>query len=318
MAICHPEDKSMNIYHCQLIKYVQITIAELVVCVSVACSAQNIPVFDGDRAFGYLVKQCEFGPRDPGSAGHKQCRDYLISTLRLFADQVEIQSFLLTFGNPAKSVNATNITAHFSPEKGKRILLCAHWDTRPWADMDANPSNHNKPILGANDGASGVAVLLEIARILKQQKPAVGVDIVLFDGEDIGTRSEERSYARGSAEFASRLDRSYQPIYGLLLDLVGDADLHVKKEAYSVQFAGHIVEKVWSAARSLGITAFEPQIGYAVFDDHMPLIERGIPCIDIIDFDYPYWHTTQDTPDKCSAASLETIGTVVVHLVYSE
>ena len=134
----------------------------------------------------YLQKQCDFGPRVPGSKGHTQCRDYLVETLNTFADNVSTQPFMFTFSPPLTRVNATNIIANFQPDLGKRILLCAHWDTRPWADMDANSENHTKPILGANDGGSGVAVLLEVARLLHEQKPQVGVDIVLFDGEDAG------------------------------------------------------------------------------------------------------------------------------------
>ena len=200
----------------------------------------------------------------------------------------------------------------------RRILLCAHWDTRPWADQDTDPKNRQKPILGANDGASGIAVLLEIAQILQSNKPAIGVDIVMFDGEDAGTSSEERSYAKGSAAFARAYSMGYQPMYGILIDMIGDSDLEIYKEAYSVQYAGHIVEKVWNKAAQLGIREFKAQTGYSIFDDHIPLLERGIICIDIIDFDYPYWHTVEDSPDKCSPSSLEKIGRLLVAIIFDE
>ncbi len=288
---------------------------------AIHCAARQLPVFDGQSAYNFLLKQCEFGPRASGTAGHQHCQDYLIQTLRTYADEVSTQPFLLTYKTPKgepRSAQASNIIANFQPNIGNRILLCAHWDTRPWAERDPNPANHDKPILGANDGASGVAVLLEMARILAQNKPAVGVDIILFDGEDAGQEGEERSYARGAAAFAAQADPHYRPRLGILLDMIGDANLTIYKEAHSTQFAPAIVEKVWNKAEELGIGEFIPQIGYAIFDDHLPLLEAGIPCIDLIDFDYPHWHTLQDTPDKCSAASLEKIGRLLVALIYGE
>jgi len=288
---------------------------------AIHCAARQLPVFDGKSAYSFLLKQCEFGPRAPGTVGHQQCRDYLTQTLRTYADEVSTQSFLLAYRTPKgepRSAQAANIIANFQTNVGNRILLCAHWDSRPWADRDPNPANHDKPILGANDGASGVAVLLEMARLLAQNKPAVGVDIVLFDGEDVGHEGDERSYARGAAAFAAQADPHYRPRLGILLDMIGDANLAIYKEAYSTQYAPAVVEKVWSKADELGIGELVPQTGYAIFDDHLPLLEAGIPCIDLIDFDYPYWHTLQDTPDKCSAPSLERIGRLLVALIYAE
>jgi len=285
---------------------------------ALSCSAQNPPPFDGARAYTVLQKQCDFGPRVPGSAGHRSCRDYLVTVLRGYAAQVSTQEFIHTFGQPPQSARATNIIANFQPERGERILLCAHWDTRPWADQDPDPANHSKPILGANDGASGVAVLLEIARLIRQKPPRCGVDIVLFDAEDQGLEGAESSYARGSQHFARTVVPTFRPRFGILLDLVGDANLNIYQEHYSLNYARPVVEKVWNAAAALGVTEFIPQPGYAVYDDHVPLLQRGIPCIDIIDFDYPPWHTLADTPDKCSPASLEKVGRVVLQVLYSE
>ncbi|MBN2001047.1 M28 family peptidase [candidate division KSB1 bacterium] len=280
------------------------------------CDAQPEPKFDGNNAFLYLKKQCDFGPRVPGSAAHKACLDYLVQTLRLFADRVQTQPFIFTFGTDPQSATAINVIANFNPQHNRRILLCAHWDTRPWADQDPDPANHKKPVLGANDGASGTAVLLEIARLLHQQKPNIGIDIVLFDAEDAGLYNKDRSFAQGSAEFA-RQNRSYKPEAGILLDLIGDRDLEIYQEIYSATYAGDLVKRIWEIAQYLGIDEFIPEQKYAVFDDHIPLLEIGIPCIDIIDFNYSYWHTTLDTPDKCSAASLEKIGRIVVHFIYN-
>ncbi|HPR87489.1 MAG TPA: M28 family peptidase [bacterium] len=283
-----------------------------------SCGAQEPPPFDAARAYAQLKKQCEFGPRVPGSLPHQRCRDWLLATLRSAAGEVTTQDFIHTFGSPRQSARASNIIANFQPQKGERILLCAHWDSRPWADQDPDPKNHTKPILGANDGGSGVAVLLEIARLLQQKPPRCGVDIVLFDAEDQGTEGDERSYAKGAQHFARSLVSSYHPRFGILLDMVGDANLNIYQEHYSLQYARPVVDKVWEAAARSGVTEFIPQPGYAVYDDHLPLLERGIPCIDLIDFDYPPWHTLADTPDKCSPASLEKVGRVLLQVIYSQ
>ncbi len=288
-----------------------------ILCWAMSCHSQSSPRFDADHAFFYLQKQCTFGARVPGSAAHQQCREFLLQSLRATADQVTTQPFLHTFAQPPRTVTATNIIANFSPQEKKRILLCAHWDCRHVADQDPDPKNRQKPVMGANDGASGVAILLEIARILKQHKPPVGIDIVLFDGEDQGTSADDRSYARGSAVFAKQLLPSYRPTFGILLDMVGDRDLQIYQELYSLRYAKFVLDKVWQVAAQLGMNAFIPQPGHAVFDDHVPLLERGIPCIDIIDFDYPYWHTTSDTPDKCSVESLNQVGSVILYLIYN-
>lgn len=296
-------------------------IALLFFSLAMGCGARPLPIFDSENAYALLIKQCDFGPRAPGTAGHQKCRDFLIQTLRSYADEVNTQPFMLSYKAPdgqSHSAAAANIIANFQPDKSERILLCAHWDTRPWADMDANPANRNKPIIGANDGASGVAVLLEIARLLSQSKPQVGVDIILFDGEDAGHHGEDRSYALGSAAFARQKDPQYRPRWGILLDMIGDANLTIYQEDFSLRYAPAVVEKVWNKAAELGIGEFIPQSGYGIFDDHIPLLEAGIPCIDLIDFDYPSWHTTLDTPDKCSASSLEKVGRLLVALIYGE
>ncbi len=283
---------------------------------SANCSAQKPPMFDGQSAFNFLEKQCAFGPRNPGSKGHNLCKDYLIQTLKEYGAQVQTQQFLHTFGNPSQRANASNIIARFQPQIKSRVLFCAHWDTRPWADMDPDPKNHNTPIIGANDGASGVAVLLELARLIHSQVPTVGVDIILFDAEDAGHEGADRSYAVGSAVFAKHMGYQFRPQWAILLDMIGDKNLTIYKEAYSVQYAPFVVNLVWNKAQQLGINEFRPMTGYAVFDDHIPLLEAGIPCIDLIDFDYPVWHTIKDTPDQCSVASLEKVGTVVTELLY--
>lgn len=287
-------------------------------CFPLEQKTSTVPVFDDKSAFKYLVKQCDFGPRNPGSNGYFKCRDFLINTLKSYADEVSTQAFEFSYGKPSKTLTATNIIAKFQPKKTDRILLCAHWDTRPWADKDSMPKNVSLPILGANDGASGVAVLLEIARLLHQKKPLLGIDIVLFDGEDAGLAGTDQGWIQGSTFFVNNLNPVNYPRFGILLDMIGDADLSIYKEAYSWENARPIVEIVWNQAAELGIKEFKPQTQYAILDDHLPFLKAGIPCIDLIDFDYPYWHTMEDTPDRCSPASLGKTGKLLVNIIYKK
>ena len=279
-----------------------------------SCSGQ-VPEFDGERAFEYLKKQCAFGPRHPGSQGHRECLTYMVGELRGSADVVTKQPFRLIDPKSGQTHPVNNVIASFG-DQGNRILLCAHWDTRPWADSDPDPANWNTPIIGANDGASGVAVLLELANILKQHPPPRGVDIVLFDGEDSGLQGRDETWCQGSRYFAQNKRPGYFPEYAILLDFVGDRDLHFPVEANSMRYAPDLVDRVWSKAEALGLPAFDRSIGFEMIDDHLELLKVGIPAIDIIDFDYPYYHTLEDTEDKCSPESLEIIGTLLVHLIY--
>lgn len=279
-----------------------------------------IPRFDGNRAFEYLKVQTEFGPRVPNTEAHRRCAAFLENELRTFADTVLVQPFAHK-GYDGSNLYLVNIIASWNLHASRRILLCAHWDSRPWADQDPNPANRTKPVPGANDGASGVAVLLEIAHHLKSQPPSIGVDIVLFDGEDYGRASDLDNFLLGSKYFARRRPSYINPEFGILLDMVGDAQLEIPKERNSVELAPDIVQLVWSIARDIGMTAFVNAVGDDVYDDHLPLNQAGIKTINIIDFAYPdgshrYWHTLEDTPDKCSPESLEEVGSVLLHMLY--
>jgi hypothetical protein len=281
-----------------------------------------VPVFDGGRAFGYLTSQCEFGPRVPGSDAHAKCLRYLEAELSKYADAVNLQSFTVD-GFEGKPVMMTNIIASFRSQAPTRILLVAHWDCRPWADQETDPVKAKKPVLGANDAASGVAVLLEIARHLKETPPEIGVDILLTDGEDYGHEGKGSEYLRGAKYFAANLPPGFRPQFGILLDMVGDTQLELQKERYSLTYAPDVVEQVWSAARILNIPQFTESVQGYVTDDHLPLNKAGIKTIDLIDFDYPdesnrYWHTLEDTPDKCSPESLEAVGRVLLYVLYHQ
>ncbi|RMG65771.1 MAG: M28 family peptidase [Calditrichaeota bacterium] len=278
------------------------------------------PTFDGQRAMAYLKKQVAFGPRNPGSSGHRNCKNYLLETLRSFTSHVEEQSFIYYDNIGRKSLTLSNLIARFSPELEPRILLCAHWDTRPFADQDPDPKNRDKPILGANDGASGVAVLLQLAELLSRFPPPIGVDLVFFDGEDYGPAGRLDQYFLGSRHFV-QVNHTFYPQFAILLDMVGDAQLQLPIEGYSHQMAPQVVDRVWNLALEMEKGAFEYRINGYINDDHVILNQAGIPAIDIIDFAYPdesnrYWHTLEDTPDKCSPASLQTVGDVLVALIY--
>lgn len=288
----------------------------LLTCPFVAPCGGSNPSFDGERAYALLEKQCSFGPRYPGSPGHKACLEFLVSELRQFTADVRLQSFDHSFGlDQQQTARATNVVARLWPDRTRRILLCAHWDTRPWADEDPDPRNRQKPILGANDGASGVAVLLELVRVLHERPPRVGIEIVFFDAEDQGKPGRDATYCVGSRHYARSLPRDDRPEAAILLDMVGDRDLNLFLEGHSYRYARSLADQVWQTARQLGIIEFIPRVQYYVTDDHLPLLELGVPAIDLIDFDYPYWHTLEDTPDKCSPASLEKVGRVLLQVI---
>jgi glutaminyl-peptide cyclotransferase len=293
--------------------------AALIMLTGCGSSSEAPPAFDGQRSFDLLKKQCDFGPRYPGVKAHEKTADFIESELKGKAENVIIYPFKRKVGG--KSVLFTNIYAIFNPKASHFVLLCAHWDTRPVADMEVDPAKRVKPILGANDGASGVAVLLELARDFAEKKPTVGVVMAFFDGED-----DPRSMYVGSDEFAKTWKTAVQPAgkeikfdYGMLLDMIGDKDLEIRKDWFSMQHAPKVVEKVWTAAEKAGHSdVFLKDGSYEVEDDHVPLFFGGIDCIDIIDFNYAPWHTLDDTVDKCSAKSLQAVGDVVSKVIYDE
>ncbi|MBC8142883.1 MAG: M28 family peptidase [Armatimonadetes bacterium] len=272
------------------------------------------PAFDASRAFTDLETQVAFGARYPGSPGYTKMRDWLQKTLSESAG-VEAKRHDFTATARGKQIPMSNVFAHINPEAKTQVLLCAHYDTRPTADEEIDPIKKAQPIPGANDGASGVAVLLEIARMLKKNPPTCGVQIVFFDGEDYGP-SEEDMYL-GAKAWAKAFPLP-KPTYAILIDMIGDKSLQIYREQASESFAPEINEKVWKAASALGAGEFQNSVKYAISDDHIPLQKAGVKAIDLIDFDYAPWHTLDDTPAQCSSASLGTVGKVLAKVVYDE
>ena len=271
--------------------------------------------FDGDRAYADLTAQCAMGVRPPGSAAHERCRAFILKQLAPNVDKVDTQAF--SYHDPDRKVTLrlTNIVGVINPAATKKVLLFTHWDTRPTADQDLD--HKDKPILGADDGASGTAALLELARVFHAKRPTVGVVLLFVDGEDWGP-GENRMYL-GSRYFAQR-PGPYRPAYAILLDMIGQKDLRIPREAGSQAEHPELNDKVWAAAAGLGYGAQFPDspVGQAIGDDHVPFNAAGIPAIDLIDFDYPYWHTLGDTADKCSPQSLKAVGDVLAKVVTDE
>ncbi len=301
----------------------QFSIKSLLIYTLLATSGGGNPLiaqsgFDADRAFDDLVTQCDFGTREPNSPGAKAALQFYKTTLAELADTVHMQNFQLDDPYSDGQLKLTNVIARFQPEKAQRIILCAHWDTRPRAEYDSYFPE--KAIIGANDGASGVAVLLEIARQLKSNPTNPGIDIILFDGEDYGEPRDLQHYLLGSRYY---VEHPYLPMAQqvILLDMVGDAQLDLKIDPVSYQSAPKVMEEIWTLGAEMGYDQFQLVVGASMYDDHVPFIEKGIKAIDIIDFEYPgpdnrYWHTHDDTPDKCSPESLEAVGNTVLSWLY--
>ena len=292
---------------------------------------QNVPAFDADSAWVFVENQVKFGPRVPNSEAHVACGNYLTSELKRFGAQVYEQEATLTAYNGTQ-LKAKNIIGSYNPENSKRVLLFAHWDSRPYADHDKDPANHKKPIDGADDGASGVGVLLEMARQFSIKSPAIGIDIIFFDAEDYGTPEFVKEYKENTwclgAQFWAKNPhvKGYKADFGILLDMVGAKNASFFKEATSMRYAPQIVELVWSTARDLGYGKFFINAeGGAITDDHQYVIlGRNIPCIDIIYTDPesdngfgPHWHTQNDTMDNIDRETLKAVGQTVLQVVYN-
>ena len=297
--------------------------------------------FNADSAYAFCAAQCSFGPRTMNSEAHDKCGEWIQQKFSQYGYQVELQKADLK-GYDGTILKSTNIIAHspstLNSQPSTHILICAHWDSRPWADNDPDEANHRKPVMAANDGASGVAVMLELARLLQQNDSAsMAVDFICFDAEDWGIPQWEEevngdSWALGAQYWSENIQRStsnaqrYQ--FGILLDMVGGQGAKFYRESNSMQYARNVVERVWQAASTAGYgSTFPYKDGGGVTDDHVPVNEKaGIPCIDIINY-YPdceqssfgpTWHTVNDDMQHIDKNTLKAVGQTLVQLIYSE
>ena len=278
--------------------------------VGFAQQANDPAQFNKTRAWKDLVTQCDFGPRPPETIAHLKTRDYIVSEMKKSCDSVRLQPFEHTWSINGKVQHMWNIIGEQNWASSKtRVVLFAHWDTRPEADQEKDPVKQKMPIPGADDGASETAILLELARVLKVQPAKVGVMYVFVDGEDLGP-SEQEMYL-GADVFAQSLPDP-KANYGILLDMVGNTGVKVPKEQESEQYAPSLENALYEFAAKIGLGETFPDVqGPAIDDDHIPINKAGLPTIDLIDFMgyyYTYWHTLQDTPEHCSPESLYKVG----------
>lgn len=291
------------------------------------------PDFNADSAYIYLQEQCDFGPRTMNSTAHDKCEKWIIQKFEQYGCKVTTQKATLN-GYDGTPLRSTNIMASYNPEATTRIMFCAHWDCRPWADNDPDSTNWHKPIIAANDGASGVGVMIELARILKGSGLELGVDFICFDAEDYGTpqwfegEDPGDTWALGAQYFANNLPEGYAPRYGILLDMVGGVGAKFYREGMSMQYAPAIVKKVWNAARQVGYGSYFPKAdGGMITDDHIPVNQTAnIPCIDVIPY-YPdcaqssfgpTWHTIADNMDNIDKNTLKAVGQTMVQVLFTE
>lgn len=274
--------------------------------------------FDGASAFGYIQTQVGFGPRVPGTEAHRRMGDWLDSLLRQRADTVIVQSWKHVTADKT-TLPLRNFIARFNPTAEKRLLLLAHWDSRPMSDSPRSRDS-TKAVLGANDGGSGVALLLGVADVLKRTPPSAGVDLLFVDGEDYGHFTEAPADVLiGSRYYGAHQVPGPKPLYAVLFDLVADKDLQLYQEGNSLVGAPEVVELVWATAKDLGYGGyFISSPRHTLIDDHLELQKAGLRAIDVVDFDYPAWHTTDDTIDKVSPASLQIVGDVALALIRRE
>ena len=267
--------------------------------------------FDGNRAMADLDRLCELGPRPAGSAANRSQRMLVAEHFRSCGGSVREQHFEGRHPLTGQRLPMANLIGSWGPSNGKRLLIGAHGDTRPEADREVDPSRRALPFIGANDGASGVAALMELARGLAGLVGVVGVDLVVFDAEEL-VIDEVGAYCLGSRAFAESVAADgieYEA--ALVLDMVAGESMALRREGFGESYAPELVDEIWGIARALGVVGFLDEVGDYVEDDHLPLLAIGVPSAALVDIEYPQWHTIDDVPGRCSAASIEAVGRVV-------
>jgi hypothetical protein len=288
-------------------------------------AVQPINPLNAQRAYGYLLEMCAIGARPSGSVGMQKQQALLEDFFKKLGGKVTLQRFKAKDPQSGQQVAMANIIVEWHPERKDRILLCAHYDTRPHADRDLDPVKRRDGVfLGANDGASGVAVLMELGHLMPKLDGPLGVDFLLVDGEELVYTEGQDPYFLGSTWFARQYVKNPPPYkyrWGVVLDMVGDANLSVYQDRFSATWSEtrQLVKGIWGTAARLGVKEFIPRVGYVIQDDHLPLRNTAkIPTCDVIDFDYPQWHTTLDNPQHCAGSSLAKVGWVVYEWLKSE
>ena len=297
--------------------------ALIMAAVSVASqSCGAVPDFSGERAMDLLEMQCDMGSRMPGSPGHRT----LVKAIESHADSLGLAFHSLCFdgADPATgaSLRLCNLVIICAGEEAPPLWLGAHYDTRPRCDRESDPELAARPLVGANDGASGVAVLLHLAELLAETPPPRTVALIFFDGEDSGLAGEATTFCLGSQHLAERWNDFGSPLAGpdpeglIVIDMVGEKGLDIPYEGMSLRHAGDWLEALFMRALSLDLPAFRPEPGRVVYDDHVPFIAQGLRAVNLIDFDFPEWHTVGDVPDVCSPASLEQVGRLLADVAF--
>jgi glutaminyl-peptide cyclotransferase len=298
--------------------FVVLCVSAVIVALLTSCTKVPPPTkpprFDQQRAFQRLEQLCSLGPRNHNSEGKTKAEEWIAKSLKEAGAEVTIHEFQHTPKNSTQSEKFRNIVARIKPEAKTRVMIGTHYDTRATADKDPDPGKKTQPIIGANDGGSGVAVLLEMATLWQQQPPPIGVDLIFFDGEDFGREGELEDYFLGSRAY-TRDFSDYRPVWGVVIDMVGDASFAIRKERDSLARAPAIVERLWSAAARVRSTGILDERGGRVIDDHTAFLDKGIPVVLMIDFSYASFHTTADTLDKCSPDSLGQVGRAIMEAV---
>lgn len=297
-------------------------LAALALLTSLAGAVAAEPSFDGDRAMDLLVAQCDLGPRTPGSEGHARLRAMVAAHAESLGLAHRALCFDQAMPRDAGTLELCNLVILCGPDAGPSLWLGAHYDTRPVCDRDPDPERVTSPLPGANDGASGVAVLLHLAELFAADPPPRRVALLFFDGEDSGLSGELESYCLGSSHLAARWNDFGSPLAGeapealVVVDMVGERGLDLPMEGLSRQAAGDWLEALYARAAELDLPAFRAEPGRVVYDDHAPFLRYGVRAVDLIDFDFPEWHTAGDVPAVCAAGSLTQVGRLLVDLAY--
>jgi hypothetical protein len=274
------------------------------------------PPFEAARVIAHVEAQCGFGPRVPGSAARDSAAAYVAHTLEALGAEVTVQPVRLPDPYRDGTLRLLNIVARFAPDRAKRAMLSAHYDSRPWADQEPDSTLHGRPIPGAVDGACATGILLEVGRLVAASMPAgIGVDLIFFDGEDYGKEGDLEYYLLGSKAFVAG-NPDYRPDSAVLIDMVGGVGTRVAKEGYSVQYAPALVDTLFERAAALGLDYFVDAQGQPIVDDHVPFLRRGVRMANLFGYEYPHWHTLADTPDKCVPELVDQVGALLVDFLY--